>query len=540
MYVIVSKLVNKNLLAIDVDKLQVVEISSSKYYSENRKSNIWGVENNKLVSYYSLPLVDLNKKKIKQSNFDIYTLVAKKSTIGERKRYLVSNPFGELKFFSYAEVIELIIRSGFTNLLRTERCIKSKKNEIIVLPKDKKDMDKEKSLFVLDPNERNDVVFRAFIDNQNTSAKKYLGEYIKAKRPLNEVAVFADVDKLYGKVASFQKKSFMDEKFCNFCFFTIERAKSKGKYVYIDIIKNNIGNKEFFSYPCLVCEDMQLLASFASFEGNGYGAVNPSAPYDLLFNKGVVGEDLACLQIIYHEYCHYLSSNNGNSGFVENLKNIPDEKYRGIFNFIAEVVPYNVVKDVLYYFFLCLTEGMTEILSGYLLYEDVKEMWYKDFKFINEDGKTVISLKEIEDTYSPLLKDLKTLKDIDFMFDYKQRSKNYKHIDTSPYLNNMLAVLLFMEKLGVDFMVYAYMSNRFDLLFQNILLNYGKDFVLSIIRNFYEKVYLNMIRSGVKINVVLSNSFINSFKSVKNERNLNFIFINNWDNGVIEGEYVEY
>lgn len=540
MYVIVSKLTNKNLLAIDLDKLQAVEISSSKYYAENKKNNIWGVENNKLVSYYSLPVVDMDKKEIKQSNFDIYTLVAKKSTIGERKRYLVSNPFGKLEYLSYAEVIELIIKNGFTNLLRTERCIKSKKNEIIILPKDKEDIHKEKSLFVLDPNERNDIVFRAFIDNKNTSAEKYLGEYIKTKRPLNEVAVFADVDKLYGKVTSFKKKPFMDDKFCYSCFNAIERAKLYGEHKYLDILNAYIGNKEFFSYPCLVCEDMQLLASFASFEGNGYGAINAKAPYDLLFNKGVVGQDLACLQIIYHEYCHYLSSNNGNSGFVENFKNTFQNKYQSIYNFLSDVLPETDIEDVLYYFFLCLTEGMTEILSGYLLYEDVKEMWSKGFKFINEDGKTVTSLREIENTYSPLLKDLKTLKDIDFMFDYKQRSRNYKHIDTSPYLNNMLAVLLFMEKLGVDFMVYTYMNNRFDLLFQNMLFNFGKDFVLSIIRNFYEKVYFNMIRLNIKVNIALSNSFIDSFKSVKNKRNLDFIFVNNWDNGIIEGEYVEY
>ena len=103
----------------------------------------------------------------------------------------------------------------------------------------------------------------------------------------------------------------MDEESCRYCFNTIERAKQRGEYEYLSVLKGNLGDKDFFSYPCLVCEDMQLLASFASFDGNGYGGVNVNAPYDLLFNKGVVGQDLACLQIIYPEYCHYLSSNKG-------------------------------------------------------------------------------------------------------------------------------------------------------------------------------------------------------------------------------------
>ena len=106
MFVLISRLNTKNLLAIDVEKQNVVELSSKTFYNEIKKNNVWGVENNKLVSYYSLPIVDIKNKIILKSNFDIYTLIAKKSNIGENKRYLVSNPFGELLFLSYADILQ--------------------------------------------------------------------------------------------------------------------------------------------------------------------------------------------------------------------------------------------------------------------------------------------------------------------------------------------------------------------------------------------------------------------------------------------------
>ena len=43
MFVLISCLNTKNLLAIDVEKQNVVELSSKTFYNEIKKNNVWGV-----------------------------------------------------------------------------------------------------------------------------------------------------------------------------------------------------------------------------------------------------------------------------------------------------------------------------------------------------------------------------------------------------------------------------------------------------------------------------------------------------------------
>ena len=226
--------------------------------------------------------------------------------------------------------------------------------------------------------------------------------------------------KFYDKIKAIQRKSFMNDILCDFCFVILDKAVKKGKEGYIEYLKEYFKNKDFLDYPFMICEDFQFISSFALLDGRGFGGVNVFAPYVLIFNKGTVGEDLGGLRVIYHEYCHYLSSNDGDTGFCIKLSKMDDEKYIRLLNFFEALIPKEDVKSVLHTFLGCLTEGMTDILAGFLLYEDAKFMWNNN-KFVKEDGKTFESLVDVKKQYSPLLKDLKTLENIDFVFDFEER-----------------------------------------------------------------------------------------------------------------------
>ena len=274
-----------------------------------------------------------------------------------------------------------------------------------------------------------------------------LGDILQNKKDLSEISYFIDMNEILKEIERIDKSP-CNNSICNdiifdlkekICNLKITLNKEKVKY---SILKNKYKLKDIFIKSfCEDCHTMQRVLSVFNFIKDktliGYG-LNLENNKKIFIN--ITNKDLFSLEgyfTLLHEYTHYLSFNNGLSGFAnKNDKNT-----------------YNC--------FGLLVEGLTEILACYMLEQD-----------INTDLNIKRRIKNL-DKINLYLKDLNTLKS--GVIDILDRNMEEDFTVLNSYKYNVFIVCKIMRDIGVKPIIdfFFYNNNKgFEILCEGF---YGRD-----------------------------------------------------------------
>ena len=465
-----------------------------KSKSELQKLSVWGLrlEGNKIIyegyKEKEIPVVKLPYEKVTSKDKMKFVLIRKKKDFTDNKRFLVVISTGVFEYLSYQEVLYYNQKYGFTNIVRGD-IIRTVKGDIPITEGNNYTLQKEAEMIEI--VESNDKTFRNFIDNNHIfDSLSNVSFDFSNKKSLRDTALFGDSSKILDVIADFKKKSFMDEKNCKFCLNVINYTNKFRGITWTDedsvsFLANQLYHS-FLEPPCKFCDDVQNFYRFSvladkvneSMTDGPIGFVSSVAPYDLVFDKQRVKEDLSGMNSVYHEYVHYLSSQNGHSGFIINNDLINNPSYIVILNDFSKIMKLNLKNEEEYEtfiylfnaFFSFLTEGLTEIIAGYLLYKDC-EIKIKEGIYFYEGDKKYDNINDIKYIYSPVLKDLKSLGKIDSLLkrsEDREKEEYNIYLFYSCYFTNSQVMLLLMNKLGVEFIVNCFFNNKTDLLWQKM------------------------------------------------------------------------
>lgn len=455
---------------------------------------VWGLrfEKNKIIyegyKEKDIPIIRLPYESITSKEKMKFVLVRKRKDLTDNKRFLAVTSTCALGYFSYQDILYYNQKYGFTNIVKGD-VIRTIKGEIPIVEGNKYTLQKETEMIEI--VDKNDKAFRSFIDdNHIIDNLNGVSFDFRNKKSLIDTALFGDSSKILDVVSNFKKKPFMDDTFCSFCLSTIKYTNQFRGVTWTDELSvsflSNQLSRSFLEPPCKYCEEIQNIYRFSTLAKKAneamvdgpVGLVSFKAPYDLIFDKQKVKEDLRGMFFVYHEYVHYLSSQKGNSGFVINDASLCDSSYIDILDELSKIMglslkeetEYNTFIDLFKAFFNYLTEGLTEILAGFLLYKDC-EIKIREGVYFYEGDKKCDNINDIKYMYSPILKDLKSIGQIDILFkrseDREQEEYNI-YLLNSCYFTSVQVIALLMDKLGVEFIVNCFFNNKIDLLWKKM------------------------------------------------------------------------
>ena len=464
-----------------------------KSKNELQKLSIWGLKFEKGTIIYEgykekdIPIVKLPYEKVTLKDRMKLVLVRKRKDFTDNKRFLVVTSTCAYEYLSYQEVLYYNQKYGFTNIVKGD-IIKTVKGEIPIIEDSKYISEKEAEMIQIVAN--NDKTFRNFIDdNHIVENLSDIPFDFSCKKSLRDTALFGDSSKILDAVDNFRKKSFMSPVFCKSCWDTIEKIKVKkdGGNIKnnkaVEMLLNNIPYN-FLITPCKYCDEVQNFYRFSVlaksrdnfFETGMKGMVSSLAPYDIIFDKQVIKQDLEGMYIVFHEYVHYLSCYNGNNGFIITdffrCRSLLEPIFIDFYKVIdleylrTDEYIYSLIKT----FLQLLTEGMTEIIAGFLLFKECKIKLKKGVYFYDKKEKCR-DIKDIKYIYSYPTSDLKVIDEMDSLFkkieDMTEKEFSI-YFYLSPYYTNIQVMLLFIKKIGFSFVLECYFNNRPNLLWDRI------------------------------------------------------------------------
>ena len=439
-----------------------------------------------------------------------YVLIYKLKNLGRKDIFCVSDSMGNMKFCTSEEVRNMNMTIGFTNIIRSDKVIKANRDLIPCVEEDylKRREDESK---VLDIDDKNEKGFNLFIDNPNSIVNEILKKDIfRDKMSIRESICILDENDLEKSVLNFVEKPYMTLDKCAECKRCMNILQDQvGKKNFEQKVLNLFGSQSFLEYPCSVCEQIQDIFNMAFFsDGSVPGMVNINAPYKINFRQSAIHEDLVGLHLIYHEYSHYLSTWNKKSGYsiLSELfesalfhRNIglnlsENEKlYVEIFDLFKESLGIKDISDVhlivyIVRFLNCLTEGFTEFVSGFFVFKDFYRISKQNKDFVIYDSfNNKYDILKVHKDFSPYTSDMMKIEDIYFVLNYNNKGDgNKSQIFTSPYYDNMIAMVLLAYELGVRTVFKGYFKNNLLELWNGILKRVNRKSFLRCLQIFYD------------------------------------------------------
>ena len=240
---------------------------------------------------------------------------------------------------------------------------------------------------------------------------------------------------------------------------------------------------DFSQPPCVSCYPTQELYGFYVFTTSnplGFTSVRIPTKTFIKTNNGT-DFNLGNLKTSYHEYIHYLSTDdNGNCGFIlfEFLKKEEKKKDRNDENNEEEITNIEKPQEIKYArAYRKITEGITDMLAGYFLYINCKEL-YDSGKYLYNSKGGKLDLEEIKKTYSPFLRDITTLKPIENieldMSKLFNSDEVYKKGVGSAYTYNMILVYCLGHLIGWNDLLSGYFLNAPEYLYELLVEKIGE------------------------------------------------------------------
>lgn len=438
-----------------------------------------------------------------------YVLIYKLKNLGRKDIFCVSDSMGNMKFCTSEEVRNMNMTIGFTNIIKSDKVIKANRDLIPCVEEDylKRREDESK---VLDIDDKNEMGFNLFIDNPNSIVNEILKKDIfRDKMSIRESICILDENDLEKSVLNFVEKPYMTLDKCAECKRCMKILQDQaGKKNFEQKVLNLFGSQSFLEYPCSVCEQIQNILNMAHIKKNSVpGMVNINAPYKMNFSMHSLSENLNGVQLLYHEYSHYLSTRDRKSGYIASKGLFEDALYKRSINFnlsradklyieIFEFFKKNLkdinlsdvdMIDYIINFFTCLTEGFTEIVSGFFVFKNFERLDMKQKDFIkNPVTNKPYKLFDVRRNFSPYTFNMKKIDDILVALNYDNKGKGeLSYMFESPYYENMIAMVGVSNELGIYNVFKWYFKNSILEFWKNLINEDSGEYLKLCINKFY-------------------------------------------------------